>query len=428
MIITTVTHRRKRRSGPALVRHLMKVENEHICLEEIGNCLAETLSEAIAVMELYRDASQSKAGLHHCTINPSHEHSHGKLIEAVHRVRRELDPSGSRPYGIVSHCKPRAEPGGARQHFHLVLSHVDAAGAALDDGWIKIKTERLARELEHDLGEPAVLGRHHVSVLRRLRQDRPDVAIWLENSLGANPAKPQSAFSSAARGRARKQNLDLPKAKAAVRVAWSSANSFVEFRDNLTKLGFRLIAGEKQNVWVIVDKKGRLIGSANRLLKVRRQEFLSAMDANHAPHPRSEQLAFDSCSRSPTPRSGQSNRETIGGASATAEAADTRVDSRRGPGCTDFGIVGTDRTESSSERGTSWKYQPEARPAIAKLAQRSALIRLRCIDVARLKVLISLAARDGAIGSSEQRNHHQQVHLVPRTDIWGVGILPKPYR
>ena len=139
--------------------------------------------------------STTKTVLHHITINPAKDLKRERLIEAVHRVRLELDPSGERPFAIVIHRKTRAEVGGSKEQAHLILAGVDARGKAVDDGWTKVRTERVARELEYDQGESALLGRHHRAVLRALSRTRPEVYLWLLDAFGANPEKPQSAIS-----------------------------------------------------------------------------------------------------------------------------------------------------------------------------------------------------------------------------------------
>jgi hypothetical protein len=106
-------------------------------------------------------------------------------------------------------------------------------------------------------------------------------------ALGPNPEKPQSAISPGARNRARKQNLSLPKATASVRAMWQKSGNFDFFRDSLSQIGFRIVAGETEGVFVIVDEKGRLIGAANRLLRIRRAQFNRMMESSNEPTVRS---------------------------------------------------------------------------------------------------------------------------------------------
>jgi hypothetical protein len=283
LIITTTKHEQNKSGHAALVKHLAKTENEIAILAEIGNLIADNLSEAIEVMEVYRSASPANTALHHITINPARDLKRERLIEAVHRVRLELDPDGERPFAIVIHQKKRAEVGGSKEHAHLILAGVDARGKALDDGWTKVRTERVARELEYDLGERALLGRHHRAVLRALSKTRPEVYLWLLDAFGADPEKPQSAISPSARDLARGQNLNLPKAKANVRSVWQTANTFDEFRAGLNRVGLRIDPGKKPGVFIIVDSKERFIGAADRILRVGRRDLISLMESPHEP-------------------------------------------------------------------------------------------------------------------------------------------------
>ena len=204
MIITTETGGRTKRHAAYLVAHLAKTENVEAVIAAIGNCSAEILGEFFATVEIYKNASlrataQSPAW-HHITVNPSKDHSREKLIEAAHRARKELDEALTRPYAIIIHRKARAEPsveprGSSSEHLHLLIGAVDEHGKFLDDGWSKIKTERLCLELAHDLGESAVVGRHFQSALRVLKRTRPEVVKWLESTVGLNPEKPTSTSS-----------------------------------------------------------------------------------------------------------------------------------------------------------------------------------------------------------------------------------------
>jgi len=216
MIITTVKHGRTKRDGERLIAHLSKTENVEVDLAEVGNCVGETLTEFVSIAAIYRDAAPTSnantVSFHHLTVNPAIDHPREMLIEMAHRARLELDPSGERPFAIVIHKKPRSEPGGGSgEHAHLLIAAAaaDAGGKFLDDGFSKIRTERLALELAFDFGEPPVIGRHFKPAFRRLRTTRPEVAEWLESQVGADPAKPESAFSPNAMARARGLNLNL---------------------------------------------------------------------------------------------------------------------------------------------------------------------------------------------------------------------------
>lgn len=276
MIITTVKHGRRERDSRHLAAHLAKTENATSEIVAIGNCLAQTLPEALSVMEAYRAASASNVGaaFHHCTVNPAVMLSREDLLQCVHRLRQELDPTLLRPFCVAVHSKARAR--GTTEHAHLVLSTTDHLGKALDDGFTVLRTERLARELEFDFKDVAkpLLGRHHIPVVRALKQSRPEVAEWLEQAHGPKPEKPESSISEGARNRARAAGFKLPKARAFVEDAWEKSDREIDaFVRLLAAAGFEICAGDRANVWIIKNQKGVLVGSVDRILRMKRGTF-----------------------------------------------------------------------------------------------------------------------------------------------------------
>jgi hypothetical protein len=231
-------------------------------------------------MEIYRDASTAQAAYHHCTINPATGMSRQDLMLAAHRMRLELDPDSSRPYVIVIHRKRRAKPGGADEHAHLVCSSCDDKGKALDDSFIVVRSERLARELEFDLNDGAkpLLGRHHSAVLRALKASRPEVAAWIQENLGTQPEKPRSSTSPKARSRAKAQGFDLPKAKAFVESCWQKSRCELStFLNLLAEAHFQIRPGERDQVWIVEYKDKHFVGSVDRILRMKHGFFENAL-------------------------------------------------------------------------------------------------------------------------------------------------------
>lgn len=421
MIITTTKHGRQERDKIRLSAHLAKTENEEAILAVVGNCIAATISESIQIMEIYRDASKSgaKAALHHVTINPAKDIPREKLVEAAQRVRLELDRENCRPFAIVIHRKERAEPnGGSREHAHLVLGAVDAVGKSLDDSWTKVRTERVARELEYDFGENPLLGRHHKSVLNALCRSRPEVYVWLLDAFGPNPEKPQSAISPAARNLARSQNLNLPKAKAKVRAIWESSHSFGEFQAGLQQSGLRIVAGDKPGVWVILDQKHRLVGAANRILKIRRAQFKAMMETSN------ESAAVQSSTLADVSRPG-----------ATPVGSDKLPDpenrSVKSSDQFEFRVGGRGRRSPADHRppqpaGAEWgspRTLVVGNKGGTRLRNNRALARLRQLDFQLLKALTSMAQNNPRLDDEWAR---AQDDLLVHKDLWGIVILPKP--
>ncbi|QND71951.1 hypothetical protein HB776_12460 [Tardiphaga robiniae] len=375
-------------------------------------------------MEIYRDASASRAGaaLHHVTINPAKNISREQLVQAVHKIRLELDPDGTRPFAIVIHRKKRSEAGGADEHAHLVLGAVDAIGKSLDDGWTKIRTERVARELEYELGEPALCGRHHRAVLKALYGKRPDVYLWLLNALGPDPEKPQSAISPAARNRARGQNLNLPKAKASVRAIWQKSENVDSFRNGLSQIGLRIVAGERSNVFVIVDEKGRLIGAANRILQTRREKFNTMMESSNEPATRSAALTNVGRSRPTSVRPDQLSSPEDRRIRAAVDTVKFGAGGRGGrrPNSADHRLAEPASRQWGSPRGSTTGDKTTDR-----LRQHRALTQLRQLDFLLLQALTSRAQSIPTIPFVEAGVGPQEDGLVHK-DLWGIVLLPKP--
>lgn len=429
MIITSVKHGRTSRDGVNLIRHLLKPENDYVHVARIGNSFAPDLFELALEMELYRDASPSLAAFHHLTINPARNLARPQLLAAAEQVRLELDPDGVRPYAIVVHGKKRAEKGGANEHAHVVLGHVSSTGKALRDSWVKIRTERVARELEFAYGEPATLGRHHKAVLKVLQKHSPNVAAWLTRAFGQEPPKPTSSLTPGSRSRALKNDFNLPAAKATLRQLLAEGNGLADFRPRLEGAGYTIKPGEKRGVFVISDPNGYVIGAADRLLKVRRATFKTMMEysvegprnlvrsVGHSPRPAalpSRPEHREEAGPAPSPagrirgsRSGRA-RELAPGPSpdhsggAGARAFDAGVSSVRDPG-----------------------PRPEAIPHVGAIARRRALMRLRRANAARLAMVLSVGAEYAPPPPdlSPPEPSPTEIDYVARTDMWGVGIL-----
>jgi hypothetical protein len=278
VIITTSKHGRTPGDSANLIEHLFKPENDSVEVLEIGNSVATDLAGAIRDMEVLRDGSKASAAFHHASINPSQNCSKKQLLEAANRVRLELDPDGQRVYAIVCHTKKRAVEG-APIHAHLVLANVDANGRALKDGRSKIRTECVARICEFELRETPTLGRHHKSALKLLAErNLPLVRAWLVEAFGEDPERPRSAMSADTRQRAKRQGLDLPQAKAVVADVWSVTGTMETFKTGLKAKGYVLAPGKKEDVWVVFDADGRMIGAVDRLLHKKRQEICHLME------------------------------------------------------------------------------------------------------------------------------------------------------
>lgn len=287
MNITTSRHGCRRRDFVNLANHLLKPENEAIEILEIGNSVAGDLAGVLADMEVLKNGSAAKFGLIHATINPGVFCANTQLFVYVTRTRLELDPDGERPWVAVAHVKPRAVSD-AKNHAHLVIGTISTkTGKALNDYRSKQRTELIARVLEYEsqlsdaVPEPPTLGRHHKAILGLLEERKlAPVAEWLVQTFGKDPDLPRSAMSSRSRQRAARLNFDLPKNKARVTALWSNTGGLSEFQAALSIAGYAVTAGKKENVWVVTDSHGNIIGALDRLLRMKRHEVHELMEAS----------------------------------------------------------------------------------------------------------------------------------------------------
>jgi hypothetical protein len=436
VIINSSKHGRTKRETAKLAAHLYKVENEYITLAEIGGSAAATLEDVLHDMELLRDgAIPSAAAFHHFPLSPATDRTHEEILEAAHRVRLEFDPDGTRPFAVVVHGKKRAGDATGRTHGHLVLGNFDSNNRALKDKFTKLRTERLAREIEHSwredspgsAGEPCGRGRHHVSVLRALRKCSPEVARWLVDTHGEKPAKPQSAISSAGRNRAKRRDVNLPEARFAIQKMWTETLKIGPFRSALSAAGYAIEQGAKPGVWVVRDiKSGTVLGAVDRLLRLKRRDVMNMMETANERRQQESQpgpSTADGRARTKTVRADERNRD-VAGPNATIVGADRgkgrgageRSNSKDGRTADDhrYDAAEAGSAPANPRQKTGFRYRP--------LDHRRAIQRLRRVDFHRIVALTALYAnRRISHDAGEEVPFGPGVDLVDGgKDIWGI--------
>lgn len=437
MIINCSKHGRTRRDTAKLAAHLYKSENDFVVLAEVGNTAAMDLEGALRDMEILRDgAVLGAAAFHHFPLSPATNRTNAEILEAAHKVRLEFDVAGTRPYAVVIHGKPRAGDAiGGETHGHLVLGNFDDVGLAVRDRFTILRTERLAREIEHSWrkgspgapAEPCGLGRHHVSVLRALRKSRPEVAAWLVNAHGEKPDKPKSAISSASRNRAKRLDFNLPAARAAVQKMWAETLEIGSFRTALSNAGYEIATGTKAGVWVLRDSKnGFVLGAVDRLLKVKRQAVRTMMETTNERRNRENQSgpsAVDGRARAKIIRSGPSDHNVAGATEAIAGTDGGKGSRARARSSIQDRRIANEYFNGSAKTGSaSANSRSKTRFSYRTLDHQRAIQRLNRIDVGRIVALTALYASH----RSSDRDHAEDVSSTPDVllidgrDIWGI--------
>ncbi|MBR0832020.1 hypothetical protein JQ612_02355 [Bradyrhizobium manausense] len=437
MIINSSKHGRTRRDTAKLAAHLYKSENDFVLLAEVGNTVAADLAGALRDMELLRDgAIPGAAAFHHFPLSPATDRTHAEILEAAQALRREFDPDGTRPYAVVIHGKERAGGADGRVHGHLVLGNFDSEGRAIKDRFTKVRTERLAREIEYSWrheqpgapSEPCGLGRHHVSVLRALRKSRREVAAWLANAHGEKPEKPKSAISSASRNRAKRHNFDLPAARAAVQKVWAETLEIGAFRTALASAGYEIAPGTKPGVWVLRDSKnGFVLGAVDRLLKLKRQGVRNMMETTDERKQQRETQprlgAVDGRARPEAVRPGQGNRHGAGSVEAVARAhGGTGSRARQRSGAQDRRLADEHFNSTARTGAAPADPRPQTRFSYRTLDRKRAVRRLNRLDLSRIVALAALYTKRPPYDRElrEEATFGPEVHLVDGKDIWGI--------
>jgi hypothetical protein len=273
LIIETVAHGRTGRDTENLYNHLFAEDGQTVRVIAIENVAARTAKEAFRVMELIRDGSKKALiAFHHIPICPSRRISEEQRDEIVHRILKAF-AAEEHPWVLLEHDgKKRATADATDNHFHLVLGHPGPDLKALDVKGSYAKLEAVARSLEMDWGvELLTPTRRHKAVAAAARSlGREDVAKAVLAAMPDDPKDlPRSAMSSRTRARAARHGIDLPKECVRIAEAYHSADSGKAVRAALESLGFQLMRGDKEGVWLVV-KDDIVLGALDRLVRDKR--------------------------------------------------------------------------------------------------------------------------------------------------------------
>lgn len=272
MIGQAIRHGRTTRDARNLGLHLSKDVGARF---EVINSAAPDLQSAMDDMQLSRDGSRADAAFLHLVISPSRDMNDSELRQAAEIVMKHFEASDHQAV-LVLHDKNRRGSEG-KSHAHLVLGRIGPDGQVISSGFEKIRMETAMRIVEFELGEAPVLGRHHASGIKWLRENgRSDVADYMISEHGHKPVKPRSAASPDKRQQIERSGADLGTVSLTVRSAWQRSDDAKAFAAALSENGLDVAAGQKPGVYII-SKDGVEIGALDRLLKEKRNVVKSKM-------------------------------------------------------------------------------------------------------------------------------------------------------
>jgi hypothetical protein len=396
MIVTTRRHGRTRRDIQNLIKHLDKQVGQASRVVAIGNVPLAKADDAMAYMETLRDASRATVSCHHISISPRNRLTDMQRDEAIQRILVAMDAE-DHAFVVWQHSgKPRTDADVTDDHYHIVVSHIGPDGRALSDQRSYVRMEAAARAMEADFGEALTHSRKTKAVAAELRRiGRDDVAALLI----APAIPPTSAMSSQTRARAERQGLDLPKAQAAVRAAWTGSDGTTAFWSVLRSEGFELVPGKKPGVF-IVTASGVEIGALDRIVRERRAVVAARMTQEDRNDRQDKETTL---SRRGDLHGSTGGEDGIRTTPAAVGAASGRRDRDRRP---------ARRVEGGSDHDPRWASMPERNPRTARrrVRERAAVAALRRFDLDELTPAArAVAAGDGSIhsyrGSLRGRNN-----------------------
>ena len=412
MIVTTRRHGRTRRDIRNLIKHLDKQIGQTSRVVAVGNVPLANADDAMRYMETLRDASRATVSCHHVSISPRNRLSDAQRDEAVRRILAVMDAE-DHAYVVWQHSgKPRADAEVADDHYHVVVSHVGPDGKALSDRSSYVRMEAAARALEVDFGEPLTHSRKTKAVAAELRRiGRDDVA----DMLVAPEILPTSAMSSATRARAERERLDLPKAQAAVRVAWTSSDGTVAFRGALQSEGFEIVAGKKPGVFMVMAS-GVAVGALDRIVRERRAVVAARMKMEEDNDRQAKETTLSRRSDLSGSTRGQNDIRTA--PAAVGAASGRRERDRRS----------ARRTEGNFDRDPRWTAASKQNPRTPRrrFRERAAVAGLQRLDLDELTLAAhAVAAGGGSIHSYQSSLRRERSMTKDSGDPEKIGIKRK---
>jgi len=386
MIVTTRRHGRTARDIKNLIAHLNKQDGQASRVVVIGNVPLGNTDDAMRYMETLRDASRATVSCHHVSISPRKRLTDAQRDDAVRRILTAMGAE-DHAYVVWRHSgKARADADVSDDHFHVVVSHIGPDGKALSDARSYVRIEAAARTMEVDFEEAITHSRKTKAVAAELRRiGRDDVAALLI----APAIPPTSAMSSQTRARAERQGLDLPKAQAAVRAAWTGSDGTTAFHSALRSEGFELVPGKKPGVF-IVTASGVEIGALDRIVREKRAVVAARMTQEDN---NDRQASETTLSRRGDLHGSTGGEDGIRTTPAAVGAASGRRDRDWRP---------ARRVEGDFDRNPRWASIPERNPRTARrrVRERAAVAALRRFDLDELTPAArAVAAGDGSIHS-----------------------------
>jgi hypothetical protein len=226
------------------------------------------------VMEEYDEAGVrgDRYAVRHFKINPQHDLSREQFLESVSMLAIEFgfDPDACT---IVEHTKAKAT-GKASKHIHFYVRERTADGKALDSRFMKVRQEKISRTCEVLFGHDIVHGRHQQVVIHQLHDEgKHDIADAIQKATPDLNQSVESSFTLTQQRMAERHGISLPDIRQHLKDLRISCDTFSGMIEQMKHMGLHVKKGDKENTYIIVSDDNHFIGSANRLLGMKKGEF-----------------------------------------------------------------------------------------------------------------------------------------------------------
>ncbi|MCX2562230.1 hypothetical protein OQ252_12615 [Acetobacter farinalis] len=223
----------------------------------------------------------SKYAVRHIKISSYEDMTDEQLIELVKNYAREFKADASKTT-IVKHTKQRADGKASNHHYHVYFPEVLSNGRIMDSSFSKIREEKIARIAEIDFHHAPVIGKHNNSVIKDLEKSGRSyyADIIRKNTPSLDPKNaPDACYSDKQFRRAKIGGIQLNEVRQSLKDLRISSESFSQLYEQMLDVGLDIKKGDKANTYIIVNSENQVLGSANRLFGMKKQDFNNMHEA-----------------------------------------------------------------------------------------------------------------------------------------------------
>jgi len=225
------------------------------------------------IKNMFEDAqnAQHKHACKHFTFSSKEELTREQALKIAQNISKEYGQDPKKAV-VINHTKQRNTADSDKNHYHVILPNTDeTTGKAYDFSFSHKRNEKLSRLAELENGHNLVKGRHNVAVFHQLLKEGKTTEAESMKHLTTGDL-PNSSYTSKSLEKSRKLGVDKPKETQAVKAIWQASDSLKAFKSGLSEHGYELKPGEKPGIYII-EKNGAFVGSANRLISMKKEEF-----------------------------------------------------------------------------------------------------------------------------------------------------------